>query len=322
MTIQIFPRLTGFAAPLSLAATMALGFSAQASAFSLGQASDFNVFVLGNLEQSNVDTEGRMAVGGNATLTDYGVGVKLTNSNGTRNDLIVGGNLTYTRGKVFNGNAVYGGTVNLSLVGIPNGTAFQGNPIDFATAGQELLDLSAYLGGLSANGTTNFQYGQVTLNGSGSGLNVFNLLGSDLSAANTFTINADPNATVLVNITGETINFGNFGFFLNGVDKQNVLYNFVDAKNLSSNAVGIQGSLLAPKATYQFDNGNIDGTLIAGSLKGGGESHPYLFKGDLPKPTPTTSQESKKVPEPSTLAGLGLVGIIGVASRRKGKKNV
>ncbi len=76
-----------------MAATIVLGFSAQASAFSLGPASDFNVFVLGDIEQNDVDTEGRMAAGGNVTLSDYGVGVELTNSNGTRNDLIVGGNL-------------------------------------------------------------------------------------------------------------------------------------------------------------------------------------------------------------------------------------
>lgn len=316
MQTQILPRLTQWIAPFSLAATMALGVSTQASAISLGPASGFNVFVLGDIEQNFVDTEGKMAAAGNVTLTDYAVGSGFA-SNPTGDNLIVGGNLNFTRGTVF-GNAVYGGTANLSLVDV-KGTASQGNPIDFAAAGQELRNLSAYLGGLSANGTKTFEYGQVTLNGSGSGLNVFNLLGSELSAANTFTINADPNATVLVNITGETINFGNFGFFLNRVDKQKVLYNFIDATNLSSTGVGIKGSLLAPKAHYQFDNGHIDGNLIAGSLKGGGESHNFLFKGDLPQPPTTPGEDTKKVPEPSVLAGLGLVGMLGIASRLRKK---
>ncbi|MBD0363221.1 MAG: PEP-CTERM sorting domain-containing protein, partial [Coleofasciculus sp. C3-bin4] len=48
---------------------------------------------------------------------------------------------------------------------------------------------------------------------------------------------------------------------------------------------------------------------------GGGQSNNFLFKGNLPDPTPTS-----KVPEPATLAGLGLVAAAGVVSRRKGKQ--
>ncbi|HEY9597421.1 MAG TPA: choice-of-anchor A family protein, partial [Cyanophyceae cyanobacterium] len=178
-------RFGQLAAPLSLAATIALGFSNQASALTLGPAQDFNVFVLGDVHQTYTDVEGRMAVGGNAVLTGYGVGDKLTNSQGTRDDLIVGGNLTYNSGQVFNGNAVYGGTGLISSqVGFPNGSYYQGTPIDFTVAKQQLFNLSTSLGNLTPTGTTSFQYGQIALNGTGSGLNVFNLSGDQLSAAN------------------------------------------------------------------------------------------------------------------------------------------
>lgn len=43
-------------------------------AINFGLANDYNVFVFGNLSLSNTDAEGRVAVGGNATLSNYGVG--------------------------------------------------------------------------------------------------------------------------------------------------------------------------------------------------------------------------------------------------------
>lgn len=313
-------RFGQLAAPFSLAATMVLSFSTQASAFTLGPAQDFNVFVFGDVQQTHTDVEGRMAVGGNAFLTGYGVGDKLTNSHGTRNDLIVGGDLTYNSGQVFNGNAVYGGTGQISSqVGFPNGSYYQGTPIDFTVARQQLLGLSTYLGNLTPTGATSFEFGQIALNGTGSGLNVFNVSAAQLSTANSFTINASADATVVVNITGQDITFNNLGFSLKGVNKQKVLYNFVDATKLSSSGATIAGSVLAANAAYDFNNGNIEGTLIAGALTGNGEAHNYLFQGDIPQTPP--DREPSTVPEPATLAGLGLVAVAGVGTRRKNKNS-
>src|SRR5207244_993867 len=65
----------------------------------LGIADNFNEFIFHNATQSATDVEGRAAIGGNASLTNFGVGDGLTNSHGTRDDLIVGGNLTYNTGQ-------------------------------------------------------------------------------------------------------------------------------------------------------------------------------------------------------------------------------
>ena len=74
---------------------------------SLGPAGDFNIFVFGDDTQGNSDTEGRVAVGGNAYFNNsWTVGSK--ESKGTTS-LIVGGNLknsftTLNGGILVNGN--------------------------------------------------------------------------------------------------------------------------------------------------------------------------------------------------------------------------
>lgn len=47
-------------------------------AFNFGLANDYNVFVFGDMTLSNTDAEGRVAVGGNATLSNYGIGAGIT----------------------------------------------------------------------------------------------------------------------------------------------------------------------------------------------------------------------------------------------------
>ena len=325
MKTKNFLGLKQLVAPLSLTATIALSFCSQASAITLGYADGYNVFVFGNMTQTS-DSQGRVAVGGNAILTSFATADRLARSNVPANPLIVGGNLVYTNGQVFGGNAVYGGTATLTNVGIPDGQFIQGNPVDFAAAQQELTGLSSALGQLNANGTTRVEaWRGIYLTGQDANLNVFTLNGSDLSAARFFEVNAPAGSTVVVNVTGQTITLSNFGMQINGTDKQNVLYNFVNATSLSSDGFTFQGSVLAPLAQYNFNNGNIEGTLIAASVSGNGEFHNYLFAGNLPNlpvsdPQPPTASTS--VPEPTTLAGLGLVAATGVVLRRKGKQKV
>jgi len=270
---------------------------------SLGAASDYNVFVFGNFTSSGSDTEGRLAVGGNANLTNYSVGTSLSATGG--NTLVVGQALTFNSGQVNKGNAVYGTTVSTSNFGIPNGSVIQGSPIDFAAAQSQLTSLSGQLAGLSSNGTFTDYYGTLQFVGSDAALNTFTVTAPSVNSANGVQINAPANSTVVINISGNNINFDYMGISISNTDKQHVIYNFYEATVLNIAGISVQGSILAPFAAVNFSNGNVEGTLIAASVSGQGEYHNYKFLGTLP------------VPEPSSAALIGLSLAAIVARRRR-----
>jgi choice-of-anchor A domain-containing protein len=248
----------------------------------LGEASAFNVFVLGDLDKSGSDTEGRIAVAGNAKLSGYSVGTALPNSKGTRDDLIVGGNLTFDSGAVPNGNAAYGGSASLSGVAFPNGSARQGSPLDFATAGVELKQISAKLAGLAPSGATAAGGTQLQLMGTSTQVNVFEVDGATLSSASSLQITAPSGSTVIVNVTGADVQMSSMGYSISGTDRQRVLFNFHQATTLRFEGVGIEGSVLAPLAAVDFSNGNINGVMAVGALTGPGENHEHPFDGCTP----------------------------------------
>ncbi len=296
---------------------LALGFSQKANATGLGVASDYNVFTTGNINQQYTDIEGKLAAGGNVNFVGS-IGSNLATNSG--NVVVAGNNLTLSNGQVSNGNAVYGGSANVaSNEGFPNGKLSQGNPIDFNAGGDELRSLSKNLASLTPNGKTTVEsWGGIDLTGSNSQLNVFNLDGSALSKTNNFTISSNSGSTVVVNVSGTTVSLQNFGFNISGTNTQNILYNFYEATNLTASGIGIEGSILAPLANFTFNNGHVDGNVVVASLTGNGESHNYLFQGNLPS-TQNTGQP-KKVPEPANLVGLGLIAAILGLSRRQSDK--
>jgi choice-of-anchor A domain-containing protein len=307
-------------ATIPIATALVLGFGQNAKAVELGAASDYNVFVLGDIQQQYTDIEGKLAAGGDINFTG-GIGSKLQ-TNGS-NVVVAGGDLTMSNGQVFHGNAVYGGNHNVaSNVGIPQGQFNKGNPIDFSAAGNELKQLSTYLASLAPTGSTTVEYGGINLAGKGTNFNVFNLSGADLSKANNFQISADSESTVVVNVSGSNVSMQNFGFNLTGTNRSKVLYNFYEATTLTASGIGIEGSILAPFANFAFNNGQTNGNVIVASMSGNGESHNYLFDGDLPdKPPEKPPEKSQSVPEPATLTGLGLVaGILGFSRRKSSKQ--
>jgi choice-of-anchor A domain-containing protein len=305
MSTKQLIRFTQFAIPI--VTTCMLGFSGYANASTLGIASDFNAFILGDMKQSS-DTEGRLAIGGNATFTNYGVGDRLTNSHGTRDDLIVGGALIYNGGQVFNGNVVYG-TGTAPTVSTPNGSIRQGNSIDFTAAGQELKSLSAYLAGLTSNATTTVHnWGGVELQGVNSDLNIFKInenVFAPSNNVNNFSINGPSTSSLIVNIGGTNISMKNFGFSNNLMSglRQKVLFNFYEATSIELTNIGFQGSILAPFAHLKTTYGEVNGQVIVASSEGSGEYHDYKFTGtlpDLPSTNTNTSTNSTTSSNTST----------------------
>jgi len=157
--------------------------------------------------------------------------------------------------------------------------------------------------------TTVQSWGGINLSGSGTAFNVFNLAGSSVSKTNYFEISGDPNSTIVVNISDKDVSLQNFGFNILGTDKQKVIYNFYEATNITASGISIPGSILAPLANFNFNNGQVDGNVVVASLTGNGESHNYLFNGDLPN-VPTNHHTPTPVPEPANLPGLGLIAVV------------
>lgn len=250
----------------------------------LGPAAAFNVFVSGDLDKHGSDSEGRVAVGGSAKLSGYAIGTGLSNSSGKRDDLIVGGNLTFSAGSVPNGNAAYGGSASISGVSFPNGKAHQAQPIDFKAAAASLKQLSAALAKLPVNGTTKVSsWGGITLAGSNSKLNVFELKGPELATTSGLSITAPAGATVVINIGGTACQMTSFGTGILGTTRRKVLYNFHQAASLLLQGVGVEGSILAPAAAINFANGAINGVLVGQQLVGPGETHEHPFDGCIPQ---------------------------------------
>ncbi|TVQ58808.1 MAG: choice-of-anchor A family protein [Phycisphaerales bacterium] len=267
----------------------------------------FNALIFGSVHYQNTDFEGRLAAGGSVFLQNMAIGSKLANSSGARDDLIVGGSLQWVNGQVFSGNIRYAGAAALTGVGLPGGSAYQAPaPFDFNAARAQAEQSSALWSGLTITGSTTVTpWNAITLSGAASGLNVFHLSGAALAKAVSLSIAAPTGSTVLINVDGSSASMKNFGFFLSGVEDRDILFNFYEADTLNMSSVGVKGSVFAPFADVIFNNGSMDGSLVASSLTGTGEFHHRQFRGDLPQ-----------IPAPGAVATLALAGLA-LARRRR-----
>jgi choice-of-anchor A domain-containing protein/uncharacterized repeat protein (TIGR01451 family) len=252
--------------------------------FDLGPATGYNLFVLYDLTQPSSDTEGKVAVGRDATLSNYSIGDKLEPAPfGTRDVFVVGRNLTFTSGAVSGGNVVYGNSTNLPIypVSILDGNLRQDSPIDFLAAEGYLLNLSSTLGNYSVNGTTTYQWGGIFLNGTNPVLNVFFVSGAQINGANNFVIDVPNGSAVLVNIDGHTITWSG-GLSVLNTNIGNVVYNFSEATSITLQYINITGTILAPKADVNFVSGVQNGQMICKSMSGMGQFNYVLFIGNIP----------------------------------------
>lgn len=254
----------------------------------LAEALKFNIFILGDLAQHRSVIYGRVAVGGNATIERCRIGDGMPQSRENRADLVVAGTLVFTNGTVAKGGIV-AGSATLRDVGIPHGRLGEAPMIDFASYGPALTQLSASLGQLPPTGTTEIRQRrnlktQIVLTGSDPRLNIFALASQDLATTQTLIVSAPPKSSVLINISGPTGRLQNLGFAIGNTSRQQILYNFYEAAELTLNDDRIQGSILAPQAKITLVTGRVNGTLIGGALSGGGVTWPAPFIGPLPTP--------------------------------------
>jgi choice-of-anchor A domain-containing protein len=229
--------------------------------------SDYNLFLLEDYSGGHA-VEGKVAAGGNISMTDFAVGSGLP-ANDTANTLVAGGSLTLSRGSVW-GDAHFGDSCTTdSSVLFPRGTASQGSPINFTTRGTELRNLSRNLADLTSNGSTTIEpWGGVMLRGTDPVVNVFQVSASDLSNAVLLSIDAPAGSQAVLNISGAAATLRGGHSFSGGIDQRGVLFNFVDATAISASDYGLWGTMLAPQAHVSFNNGSFDGGIYARSMTG------------------------------------------------------
>ena len=256
------------------------------STFDFGPAADYNLFVLYDLDQPSSDTQGKVAVGRDANLSNYSVGDQLPSGSG--DVLIVGRDLVYESGHVY-GGIVYGNNIDLNGTSTSyDGTVTQGNPINFAAAKTYLENLAGQLGGYTTNGTTTYEWSGLTLSGTDPFLNVFSVNGADLTASTWMDITVPNGSVVLVNINGDDITWAG-GLEVHGTGIGNVLYNFYEANTLAIHGIDVRGSILAPFANVEFSQGVQNGQMMCKSLTGRGQFNYSLFVGNIPVQTDITN---------------------------------
>ncbi len=297
----------------------------------LGPVPDWNIVVMGDLNLMNTDSEGRMVIGRDATLQNFGVATSYPND-ASRIDLAVGRDLNAISTGVNHGSATYGRNLSGTLTNpLPNGTLTRATtPFDVGALFEALAIRSSAWAELDPVGTISGpQYGALTLQGTNPTRNVFTLSASLLASAQEIRINVPFGSTTLINVTGESYSSNTVSAiaYWNGsayVQLQNhglspeleglrtkTVWNWPDATevNLGPNTAW-QGTILAPRAVVQVGYQQVNGPIVSGALYGTGETHlhppnpclpdpePCPPEPPIPTPTPTTTPEP--TPEPTT----------------------
>jgi choice-of-anchor A domain-containing protein len=270
---------------------------------------NINVIVFKDASPSGADSEGRMYVGGNLTANGYGIASKDNETcESDQYSLVVGGDITLSGGSLGDGRVAYGGNASLDNFTVPCGSwKFPDSiapPVDFVELEATLKGYSIAFTQYPVNGTLT---GSLVLTGTDPKLNVFSITGDQLGSANQIRFVAPEESSIIVNVSGETIDFSSKGFILpdgqascrgasTADDPQllsgwchKILWNMYEAATLTIDGIGVQGSILAPYATLDGGSGNVDGQVIVEYLFGGIEYHPYFFSGCLELPMDLSS---------------------------------
>lgn len=291
---------------LVITALSVQALGASAAMLDLGVAGQFNAFIFNDFIDPSGRVDGALAVGNHLQISSYSINSNNKSVNGY--GLVVGKNLNFTGGDVFNGNLYAGGTINTSSFSSHGGIYGSSSPVDFASEKARLTALSNSLQGVASTGTVVSQYSGLYLTASnGVDAQVFNVSGVDFFAANNVNLTGfQNNQTIIFNISGDASGFnGGVGY---GFSSYNVLFNFYQATSLDTGS-GANGSVLAPFATLT-GNSTISGNVIANNWSAGTVGAGHYFKSTnvagLTAVTP--------VPEADTfgmlLAGLSVMGLM------------
>ena len=272
----------------------------------LGTAANYNVYVSGNMSENGGSAATSIAVGGNASITQFSL------AGGSGNSLVVGGNFNSTGTQILSGNAQVAGSVTMGTndnaalasgatlyYGSTTGNTFPSFPIFnithaanggisaglFSGANATLTSDSSVLAAQPQNGTVTFAFGTLTLTGSSTSTNYFNVSGANLASTSSMQISVPTGATVFINVSGVTDQFSGANISISGTTADKVLFNFYQATSVTLSGIELKGSLLAPLATLYASGGQTDGNVMVAGISvtnGFAYQSSALFDGNSP----------------------------------------
>lgn len=306
----------------SIVAASSVSF-AFAAPVNLGAAGAYNLVSFGDFSSNNNSVGGSVAVAGNLSATGFSL-------NGT--SLVVGGDLSYRNGSIA-GNAYVGGTRSTNGIGFSGQWLNGAAPMGFASLGAEMVALSSGLASVKATGSSQSQWGGLYLRGTNSAVEVFNLGSADFSLNGWSDLSGLAyGSTVVFNIGGSDVRLANGQ--LGGLGNYNVLLNFYEAETLTLSGIGLDASILAPKATVRGANGTINGNVVVGnwnaslSLGGSRSFNSTEIAAYQPPSAPTLDRtpvndlaaDNLEVPEPGALALMSIALALLPAFTTRGKR--
>ncbi|MFJ6634521.1 choice-of-anchor A family protein [Streptomyces sp. NPDC091376] len=303
-------RTPAVAALLAMTGSFALSWAPAASASPgcetgpLGAAGNYAEFVEHDATRY-ADSEGAVAIGGDAHLGDAGtgqgfsVGSKLTDGDLNKlaggHSLVVGGTLHANQVVLTRGSGVYGKLAPTASQGgfAVDGKHAQGSsPVDFGQEFAELRALSTGWAATTPNGTAARPEGSTALllTGEDSAVNVFAVNATDLQQATEINVKVPAGSSALVNVLGSSYDMNSAPTYgVNLWDAQTgafvqddyaaggpgfkdarskLLWNFPEAASVVKNYTSWPGTILAPNATVELGRKGPGGEIGPGHVNG------------------------------------------------------
>ncbi|KAG4104222.1 hypothetical protein H8356DRAFT_1640614 [Neocallimastix lanati (nom. inval.)] len=270
-------------------------------------AQSFNAFFFEDFTGISSDVQGRLAAKGAVDISGgYQSGAytydpvahsKISNHNcdddhmkGDVQFAIVAGSVKFhDNGEILNGGVAYQDSVDIpstikETIEGHNCSIEQTSFIDFEKEKQSLTALSQKVGNMNENAKVTKESGRLVVD-LVPGQKIFVITIENLSQIQEIVINENgvniDEITIVFNITSDNVTFTGFDTSKLHQYDTRILWNAPNAKKIEIKNFRIEGSLLAPFADIEGNNGNIQGQMIANSFKGNLEIDWVPFYGCL-----------------------------------------